>query len=179
MKEKLTQEKLKELFDYNPKTGDFTRKVSNSNRVKIGDIAGCLHHKGYLNISINGKTYQSHRLAFLYMEGYFPENGIDHIDRNKINNSWNNLREVSQSCNMRNQKININNKSGITGVCWHKGGKKLMAHIKIQKQKIHLGLFDNLTDAAKARWEAEVKYGFPNCNTTSSAYNYLKDNNLI
>lgn len=128
---------------------------------------------------INGKLYKNHRLAFLYMEGYFPENGIDHIDRNKTNNSWNNLREVSHTCNMRNCKIQANNKSGITGVCWYKASNKWQAHIRIPKQNINLGYFDNLTDAAKSRWIAEVKYNFPNCNTTSSAYNYLKENNLI
>ena len=178
MKEKLTQDKLKELLAYNPDTGEFIWKVANSKRIRVGSVAGFLHHTGYWHIGINNKTYFAHRLAFLYIDGYSPENQIDHVDRNPLNNSWKNLREVSQSCNMRNKNIQCNNKSGITGVCWKKRDKKWQAKITTPKE-IYLGLFDNLTDAARARWNAEVKYNFPNCNTTSSAYNYLKENNLI
>ena len=176
---KLTQERLKELLGYDPETGVFIWKVANTNRIRVGGVAGYLHHSGYLNISINGKTYQSHRLAFLYMEGYLPENDVDHIDRNRSNNKWKNLREVSRSCNLRNCKIRETNKSGITGVCFNKRDKKWMATIRIPKQNINLGYFDNLTNAAKARWQAEVEHNFPNCNTTSSAYNYLKEHGAI
>ena len=177
MKQKLTQERLKELLEYNPETGVFIWKVSKG-RGKAGYITEYKNGNGYLQIGIDRKFYQAHRLAFLYMEGYFPENGIDHIDRDKTNNKFENLREVSQLCNCRNRSIRKDNKSGIIGVRWHTASKKWNAYIRI-KNCIHLGLFENLRDAAKARWEAEIKYNFPNCNTTSSAYIYLKENNLI
>ena len=176
---KLTQEKLKELLDYAPANGVFVWKVDRGKKVKKGDVAGSIDNHGYWCIKIESKRYLAHRLAFLYMEGYFPENQVDHIDRNRSNNEWKNLREVSQSCNMRNCKIRKTNKSGITGVCWHKKNNKWTATIRIHKKNIDLGRFDSLLDAAKARWNAEVKYGYPNCNTTSSAYTYLKDNNLL
>lgn len=175
---KLTQDRLKGLLDYDPETGVFIWKVDRGKRTKKGSFAGSLDNKGYLIIRFNGKGYKAHRLAFLYMEGYFPENQVDHIDRDKTNNKWNNLREVSHTCNMRNCKISKINTSGITGVSWHKGRKKWQSQIRIPKP-IYLGLFDNLIDAAKARWEAEVKYNFPNCNTTSAAYVYLKEKGAI
>ena len=175
---KLTQERLKGLLDYDPETGVFIWKVANANRIRVGDVAGTLNNRGYLYIGINKKRFLAHRLTFLYMEGYFPENQIDHIDRNKINNSWSNLREVSQTCNMRNKSIMKNNKSGVIGINWNKESKKWMARIRTPKT-VYLGLFENIIDAAKARWEAEVKYNFPNCNTTSSAYNYLKEHGAI
>lgn len=173
MKEKLTQEKLKELLYYDFETGIFTWKVDRGGSAKKGSVAGCLKNN-YWHIAVNDKRYLAHRLAFLYMEGYMPENGIDHIDRNPKNNAWNNLREVSHSCNMRNCSLFKNNKSGITGVVWEKSTKKWRSNISIPKKNINLGRYDNLADAVKARWNAEIKYNFPNCNTTSSAYLYLK-----
>lgn len=174
MKQKLTQERLKELLDYDPETGIFTWKVDRgSNKIK-GSHAGSLDKDSYLIISLYGKRYKAHRLVFLYIDGYTPENQVDHIDRNKLNNKRCNLREVSQICNSRNCNIRVDNKIGITGVCWNKVKNKWVAQIQPYK-KINLGCFDNILDAARARWNAEVKYNFPNCNTISASYMYLKD----
>ena len=179
MKQKLTQDRLKELLDYDPETGIFINKTNRGKKIKKGSKTGHLDKDGYWQICIDYKNYRAHRLVFLYMEGYLPENGIDHIDRNKLNNRRNNLREVSQTCNRRNCNIYKANKSGVTGVCWYKRDKKWEVSIRNFGKKIFCGYFENIIDAAKARWEAEVKYNFPNCNTTSSAYNYLKDHGAI
>ena len=178
MKQKLTQERLKELLDYDPETGVFIWKINRKYTAKKGSVAGCLKNN-YWHISVNGNRYLAHRLAFLWMEGYLPENQVDHIDRNKINNRWSNLREVSQTCNMRNRAVLKNNKYKITGISFHKKLNKIRADIRISRKLIYLGIFDNLLDAVKARWEAEVKYNFPNCNTTSSSYMYLKEHGAI
>jgi hypothetical protein len=75
MKNTLTQEKLKENLDHNPETGLFTWKVSNNNRIKIGNIAGSVSKTtGYRIIRFNKKNYLAHRLAFLYINGEFPLN---------------------------------------------------------------------------------------------------------
>lgn len=180
--EKLTQEYLKKILSYDPKTGIFTRTVRTGTNAPAGVIAGGLDvSSGYHKIKIRYKTYSAHRLAFLYMVGYFPENHVDHIDRDRANNKWNNLREISCSCNSRNGKVRTVSPSGITGVNKYKPeGKGKPWKVQINTpQKVFLGCFDNLLDAAKARWEAEVKYGYPNCNTTSSAYLYLKEHQAI
>lgn len=174
MKSKLTQLRLKELLYYNPDTGIFTWIKKRNNFVKKGSRAGAIHSYGYIVIRIDKKEYKAHRLAFLYMEGYFPENDVDHINRERADNRWGNLREVSRSCNIRNSKILHANKSGITGVCWHRRDKKWYAYIRGSDKISHLGTFKNKLDAAYARWEAEKKYGYPNCNTTSSAYQYTQ-----
>jgi len=179
--EKLTQERLKELLHYDPKTGIFYRRKK-SRRALVGDIAGHRSTDGYVRISLSCKMYYAHRLAFLYMEGYLPENYIDHIDRDPSNNSWGNLREASQSCNLKNRKLNSNNLSGVTGVhCRNKINthKPWRAHISILGKITQLGRFATKEEAVKARWDAEVKYNYPNCNTTSTAYEYLKERNLI
>jgi len=113
------------------------------------------------------------------MEGYIPENQVDHVNRIRDDNRWCNLRHVSRSCNMRNASISIANTSGVTGVTWHKNANKWVAHIRALDSTKHLGIFESFVEAVKARWDAEVKYGYPNCNSTSSAFEYLKENNLI
>ena len=130
-------------------------------------------------IGIGYKMYQISRLAFLYMEGYFPENDVDHINRISTDNRWNNLREVSPQCNSRNCNLSKKNKSKVTGVLWIKRDKKWLADIKINYKKIYIGYFKKKKDAVKARWEAEIKNNWPNCNSNSSAYLWLKKRNLI
>ena len=172
---KLTQERLKKLLHYDPETGVFIRKKTLSANAIKGGIAGSSHNCGYLQLQIDGKKYLIHRLIWLYIYGYFPETNIDHINRRRSDNRIKNLREVSQSCNCRNSNIKSNNKTGITGTCWASGSKKWMAHIKINYNLINLGYFKEFKDAVLARWEAEKKYNFPNCNTVSTAYLYLQE----
>ncbi len=170
----LTQARVRELFDYRS-DGELIRKVQLCSTARVGDVAGCLRGDGYKIVMVEGKFYLNHRLIWFWHHGYFPEFGLDHIDRNPSNNRIENLREVSQSCNMRNVKQR-NSLSGVTGVYWFKRDSKWQAQIRISNKNIHLGYYDTILEAAKARWEGEVKYGFPNCSTTSSAYLYLKEN---
>jgi len=169
----LSYDRLHDVLNYNKKTGIWTEKIRRKG-VKIGGIIGCVNQLGYRVISIDQKRYQSSRLAFLYIEGYFPENDIDHINRIKDDDRWENLRHVSHQCNVRNSGEFKTNTSGIKGVYWKKDKKKWSGGIKINGKSLHLGYFNSKIDAAKARWEAEKKYNFPDCNTISSAYLYLK-----
>lgn len=118
-KKQLTYERLNEPLDYNPETGEFIWKSPNNRRVRVGAVAGTLGHMGYCIITIDGKHYRAHRLAWLYVNGYTPENGVDHINRVKNDNRICNLREVSQQCNIRNSKRACTNTSGVCGVVWH------------------------------------------------------------
>ncbi|HFZ8394724.1 TPA: HNH endonuclease [Salmonella enterica subsp. enterica serovar Saintpaul] len=116
----LTQEKLKELFDYDQKTGLFTYRVSRGNK-KAGSVADSLTSDGYIRIQISGKPYMAHVLAFLYVKGYLPDM-VDHKDRIRNNNAWNNLRESTYSQNQRNKKLK--SKSGYTNVVWERNRQK-------------------------------------------------------
>lgn len=44
----------------------------------------------------------AHRLAFLYMTGSYPTFEVDHFDRNKSNNAFDNLKDVTHKDNMKN-----------------------------------------------------------------------------
>lgn len=174
----LTQERLKELMDYNPDTGMFTRKTALPGHLDGGAV-GSPTKKGYISVGIDYKTYMCHRLVWLWSYGYFPEYGIDHINRVKDDNRLCNLREISHQCNLRNANKQKNNKSGITGVCWRKRYNVWVAKITVNYKDVWIGTYKNKKDAVKARWKAEVRYGFTNCNTTSSAYQYLKGKGLL
>ena len=170
----LTQKRLKEVLHYDPEAGVFTWLVARGNKIKAGDIAGSVGPVGYRKIGIDGKIYKASRLACLYMEGCFPEYEVDHRDRVKNNNKWYNLRHATRSYNMKNCKIVSDNTSGVTGVNFHKKHNKWQAYITDGGKTMHLGSFNNFINAVHARWEAEVKYGWPNCNTTSPAFSCLQ-----
>ncbi|AZU97845.1 HNH nuclease [Vibrio phage LP.2] len=162
----ITQEKLKSLLHYDPASGDFTWKVYRSQVARAGDTAG--HRQkgkgkitGYIRIEILGKRYLAHRLAFLYMTGSMPEGQIDHIDMNGENNAWENIRDVNQSENQRNQRaIARNNKSGITGVLFCTNNSVWVASIGDKSKNIHLGRFRDLFNACCARKSAENKLNY-------------------
>jgi len=175
----LTQKRLKEVLKYDPETGEFTWIDVTNWSIKIGSIAGSRSHSGYRDVRIDGVKYRAHRVAFLYMDGYLPENRVDHVNRLKDDNRFDNLREVSVQCNSRNCKVMYTNTSGVTGVNWDKERRKWSAEIRVHPKNIKLGRFISFSGAVMARWLAEVKYDFPNCNSKSSAYLYLKDNCLL
>lgn len=173
---KLTQERLKEILHYNSDTGVFTRLVSSTNRVKVGDMAGSLKKDGYLTITIKTDAYLAHRLAWLYIYGYFPEYGIDHINRNPSDNRIINLREVSQTCNTRNCGNRKHNTSGVKGVGWHKQSKKWRARIDVFKIQKNLGCYANFQEAVCARLAAEQCVNWSGCDANSPAFQYVKNN---
>jgi len=142
----LTHDKVKELFDYNPNCGILRWKISLSNNVKAGDVAGTIGSQGYLRVAIDGKTYQNHRIIYLWWYGFLPE-FVDHIDTVKINNFISNLRECTISQNGWNSKISSDNTSGVKGVTWHKGSKKWQAQIQVNKKSLYLGVFNNIESA--------------------------------
>ncbi len=158
---KLTQKKLRKLFDYDKETGVFTRLIGVSYQHKKGTIAGGFDKStGYIVIRIAGKLYYAHRLAWLYLYGDFPKNQIDHINHNKCDNSENNLRNTTQGENMKNASKYSNNKSGITGVIWNKREKRWKAWITVDSKQLSLGTHTEFHEAVNARKNAEVLYGF-------------------
>ena len=138
----ITAERLRELLHYDPETGIFRRLAVPTNRVKSCDIAGTPDDKGYLLIKIDLRMYKAHRLAWLYMTGAWPEDKIDHIDLDKANNRFVNLREATDSQNEANKRMLRNNTSGYRGVSWHKRDKKWIAQIWVAGKKRHLGYSD-------------------------------------
>lgn len=107
----LTQERLKEAFDYNEISGEFIWKIKAGSRGVIGAIAGSKRHDGYIIIRLDKDRYLAHRLAWFYIHGLWPSEFIDHINGNPSDNRIDNLRETSMSENMRNRSKQQNNTS--------------------------------------------------------------------
>ena len=145
----LTCARLKVLLRYVKKHGVFKWRIAKP-KVNIGDVAGTINGAGYVQISIDGKLYLAHRLAYLYVEGRFPKNLIDHRDGVRSNNRWSNLRDCSYSQNRLNSKISVKNSSGFKGVTYDPRRGKWLSRAKIDKKSKHLGYFDSAEDASLA-----------------------------
>ncbi len=146
----ITQNKLKSILSYNPEIGTFKWNKSGSGR-KLSLEAGSLDSDGYWQINIGKKVYKAHRLAWLYVNGDWPVNQIDHINEIKSDNRMSNLRLATNMENMRNRGKQKNNTSGYKGVWFCERGKRNW-HAKIQHhgKSIHLGSFYTAIEASKA-----------------------------
>ncbi len=178
-KKKLTQKRLKELLHYDPETGVFTWKGFSISQgrisLKSGRIAGYQDTYGYRQIHIRGTLYQEHRLVWLYVYGYTPENSIDHINRNPSDNRVKNLREVSSQCNLRNQGNPKNNTSGVTGVSWQTAGGRWIAQITVMNKNKNIGRYTDFSEAVCARLAGEQCLDWANCDSSSPAFQYVQN----
>lgn len=175
---KITAQVLREVLTYFPESGDFFWRERDAtwfssefrggsegncarwNATWAGKKAGFIDNSdGYHKIAILGNRIASHRLAWLYMTGEWPIN-IDHINGDRADNRWINLRNVSKVENNKNKRRSVNNSSGTTGVSWNSAMKKWHSQISHLGKRKHLGFFEDLEEAVNARKEAEVFYKY-------------------
>lgn len=169
-------DQARELLDYNPETGEFHWKVARNSyggKVRPGVIAGTPNGQGYVFIGVIGQIWRAHRLAWLFMNGKTPPKGfeVDHINGDRADNRWPNLRLVTRSQNNMNQGVKRNNRSGCKGVSLRKDTQKWHARITVGGVITLLGNFDRLEDAIDARRNAEIKHfgSFASLDPTRSA----------
>ena len=155
-------ERLQEQLDYNPATGVFKWKV-NRVGVRAGSIAGSVTG-GYRTITLDGVMYKAHRLAWKMQTGSDPLNTIDHINNDRSDNRFSNLREATRSEQGRNKTAH--GSSAFLGVSWIASRRKFQARITVNGRQPHLGYFNSEVDAAHAYNAAASKaYGaFANLN---------------
>jgi len=154
-----TREEVLALLDYDPETGIFRWKIeSNSHGGKIhpGDEAGTVKD-GYVQITVFGRQYRAHHLAWLIVTGEWPpaDREIDHENRNRADNRWRNLRLAVRAQNIMNSAPRRDNKSGHKGVSWRRDIQKWHARISVRGRILLLGNFDTIEEAAAVRKEAE------------------------
>jgi len=161
-KDDLTQEELKRLLDYDPLTGIFTWIGLSSKRshVKIGDLAGGISKDGYRKIRVLNKLFLAHRLAWMFMEGAWPEKFIDHKNGIRHDNRWENLRNASRNLNCENRQKTSNNTARLIGAHWDKNNRTSpwCSQIKVNGKYIYLGRFKTPEEAHQAYLEAKRKY---------------------
>ncbi|MCZ2128603.1 MAG: HNH endonuclease [Anaerolineales bacterium] len=153
-KVRLTAELVRELFDYDEVDGWLMRKFKNGKTRPCGHTPTC---NGYGYVRIARKSYLTHRIVWLWHHGTWPQNNIDHIDRDRMNNRIENLRVVNRSENQHNRGLSKNNTSGFPSVYWYKPREKYRVQIKVDNKKTHIGYFETFEEAYLAYQLAKIK----------------------
>lgn len=146
---------LAELVSYEPLTGDFHWKVD-AGKVKAGGRAGTVSPRGYHVISYKLTKYQAHRLAWVIMTGDLPTDLIDHINCDKADNRWVNLREATRSQNRANARV-LSDREWPKGVTFVRG--QFRASIVCDGKSYYLGTHPS-SDAAHAAYMAAARNFF-------------------
>lgn len=129
---------VKEKLHYDPGAGVFTR-IAPTKGYKLGQKSGYSQKNGYIGITVAGHKVYAHRLAFFYMTGKWPSNDVDHINGDRSDNRWVNLRLATRSQNMWNV-------SGIIGAYFQNG--RWFSSIKVNGVKKALGGYSTKEEAA-------------------------------
>lgn len=147
----LTPERLRELLDYDPGSGLF--KWKGCRRGRRSDVAGTRTSRGYNQLCIDGRSYRAARCAWLWMTGEWPVLLVDHINRDKADDRWVNLRLASAEQNNANKGLSKSNRSGFKGVSFvPRDGKwrAMWAGPRGKSQHKFLGLYDTPEAASEA-----------------------------
>jgi hypothetical protein len=156
----ITQDRLKSILRYDPDTGRLFWIAARRNKIQPGSMAGNLNPDGYRRIKIDGRQFFVHKIVWLYVHGVMAKDQLDHINHCKDDNRIENLREVSNQENHRNQPIYKNNTSGVPGVYWKKPANKWQARIMTGMGIKNLGYFKDYFEAVCARKSADLTFGY-------------------
>lgn len=173
MPKTIEADKLRSALDYDPDTGVFTWKTRQKrnktwNTKFAGKVAGSLDNRGYWVIRLDDddgspQLYQSHRLAWVWVHGAWPRDGIDHINGIQTDNRIANLRLATQRQNLRNCGPQSNNKVGLKGVSFCKHTGRWRAQLRHNGKSINIGRFDSPEEANAAYRKAEQIVGGEFC----------------
>ena len=163
MKSELTFKRLHELLRYDPLTGKFWWRKTQSNRAVAGSEAGSLRGRGDVGIRIDGVEYKAHRLAWFYVSGRWPPDQIDHQDREPSHNWWTNLRLADNSQNNANRPGREGTATGVKNVSFYPRKSKANPYVAYgsrNQKRIYIGAFPTLEAASEAALRhAREEYG--------------------
>ncbi|HCF2412888.1 TPA: HNH endonuclease [Pseudomonas aeruginosa] len=171
------------MLDYNRETGQMvwrakpvmTSEDKRWNSRYANSVAGTIDDRGYIRIlvqiGVKKRKIRAHQLAWFIVTGSLPVGEIDHINQDKQDNRFINLRDVPKSINQRNGTRKRNNTSGIPGVTWHKQRQKWCAQASVNGKHYHLGLFAKIEDAERATLQFRAENGFTKTHGRAAAEN--------
>ena len=151
------RKKLMEKISYDKETGKFSLRIDTRYK-RAGDDATSSSGNGYRIITIEGKNYGAHRVAWLIEYGEWPSQCLDHINNIPTDNRIINLRPASIRQNAYNKKRMSNNKSGIKGVSFDAKRNKWCAYICIEGKQTTIGRFSEKERAAQAYRNAAIQH---------------------
>ena len=180
---RLTQDRVRELFDYDPETGTLTRIALPGRWCKTVQTsrrpAGYMSNQGYYNVKIDGKSYRAHRVIWLWVYGYFPEGDLDHINRVRSDNRLSNLRESSRSCNVFNSNKRTDSEVKVRGVAERRdraGGVRYTATIGVRGVSVRQVTTEDFIEAVAHRLAAEQCLGvYELAGIDTDASSYIKE----
>lgn len=146
----LTADRLRLVLNYDPGTGVFTwreRTGRGARNDRTGCVAGTPHKDGYLAITVDGRKYLAHRLAWFHVYGRWPADETDHRNRVRSDNRIDNLREGTRSFNQQNRTPAATH----PGVDFHKGTGKWRARVGLNGRSHLVGYFEDPEAASAAR----------------------------
>lgn len=149
---KITAKRLRELLNYDPLTGVFTFRLARKGRfAKVGEIAGRIRpDDGGRRLGLDGGRYWGNQIAWLYVTGEWPSLAVDHINGDRSDDRFANLRLATGSENLANARRPRHNTSGLKGANWHAKAGKWRATIKKDRTPIHIGYFATAAEAHAA-----------------------------
>lgn len=164
----ITTERIRDIAHYEAGTGTFRwlhdKKAGFKKSVLLhsaGDEMGCQRKDGRWVIRVDGKLYLRYRLAWLWVYGFWPTGEVDHINGDKTDDRFSNLRDVSKKTNRQNIRETRNGKSSsqLLGVYLdkRKKHKKWRSSINIGGRCVSLGYFFTETEAHQAYLDAKRK----------------------
>ena len=108
--------------------------------------------KTYWQVYVNKSCYYVHRIIYYLITSVDPGKCvIDHINGDGTMNSFENLRAISQQNNSLNHKLYKNNSSKFNGISYAKDRNKYQAYYYINRKQHHIGFYNTLDEAVKAR----------------------------
>lgn len=152
----LTADRARELFLYDPSTGQLSYRIKPRRGIKTGTIAGWSDRLGYRRVIVDGRNYMVHRVAWLYTYGTWPAGEVDHINGNPSDNRIGNLRDVDRAKNQQNiVAARKTNQSGLRGVFRHSNSTWIV-RIRANGASYYLGTFDDPEEAHIAYMQAKM-----------------------
>jgi hypothetical protein len=159
----LDVEALAELVTCDPLTGSLFWTDKAGPKRPAGKRAFDTPMEGYRYGKIGKQSLMAHRVVWLLCTGEWPD-VIDHINGNRSDNRFENLRSVSTGVNARNASKPSNNTTGCTGVSREKRNGKWKAYVTVNGKTVWLGCNHLSQEAAclvrRTHILAHPEYGF-------------------
>jgi len=163
MTERPSPDLLRKLLRYEPETGSLywlerplemfkSERARNSWNTRYAGNPALTADSGhgYLIGCVLNQMQKAHRVIWAMQTGAWPTDEVDHINRNRSDNRWANLRQATRSENMRNVSSDPKSKSQYLGVSWYAAKQKWQAQISAGAWRKTIGRFDDEVSAARA-----------------------------
>lgn len=150
----LTFSELNEALHYDPDTGVVTARLTRG-RWPSGRVVGSPNRLGYLTVNVCGAVRLLHRVIFVLMTGEWPSAEVDHINGDRSDNRWKNLRLATSAQQQQNITVKSHNMTGLLGVSWRPRKKSYFARIRVCGRVTNLGYFDTPEEAHQAYLNAK------------------------